>query len=338
MENLIDLKKFSVRSDLAIESLQENHQKNVKVETFDGIKVSNIIVDEKLSLEIGKKSGYYTTIEFEDITDFDHRERVGKIFAAELKKLLKIKQIEEEMSCLIIGLGNEKSTPDALGPKTIHDILVTRYLFKMNAPVKKGIRSVAAFTPDVMGNTGMETSEIIQNIVKSIQPHFLLVIDALASSSIQRVTHTIQMTDTGIQPGSGVGNHREEISENVLKIPVIAIGIPTVVDAVTIVSDSLTSLLNHISYLKENLDKSKLSFKQPKSTSDHLSSNEKKELMGMIGIMNEEEKKQLLTEVLMSEDHNLMVTPKEIDFLIEKLSSLLSSAINNTLHQEVDHY
>lgn len=338
MENSIDLKKFSVRSDLAIESLQESHQDSVKVETFGDIKVSNVIIDDVLSLETLKKSGYYTTIEFVDITDFDHREKVGKIFSMELKKLLDLKKIEDNMSCLVIGLGNEKSTPDALGPKTIKDILVTRYLFKMNTFVKNGIRNVASFTPGVMGNTGIETSEIIENIVKSIRPDFLIVIDALASSSIERVNHTIQMTDTGIQPGSGVGNHRHEISEEKLHIPVIAIGVPTVVDAVTIVSDSMQALFKHISYLKENLDKSKLSFKKPKSTSDHLNTNEKRELMGLIGTMSEEDKKQLLREVLISEDHNLIVTPKEIDFLIDKLSSLLSSGINNTLHKEVDHY
>lgn len=341
MNNEIDLSKYKIRTDLAIEALpsMENLDTYIKDEQ---IKVTSLHVDSKLSQEIGKKEGTYITVEFNDVTDYDNREKVGQTLEEEIKKMLNDKKITPQDECLIIGLGNEKSTPDALGPLTIKNILVTRHLFLLGTNVKEGIRKVSALSPGVMGNTGIETIDFIKNIVKTINPSFVIVIDALAASSIERVNKTIQMTDSGIEPGSGVGNSRKEISEQILGIPVIAIGVPTVVDSSTIVSDTINYLLKHLSYIKDNYSKNKLIVTRSnyleKIKNSNLSKNEKEEVIGMLGTLSEEEQKKLIIEVLEAINYNMIVTPKEIDYLIEKLSDVISSALNNALHKEITNY
>ena len=148
------------------------------------------------------------------------------------------------MKC-IIGLGNINSTPDALGPKTIDNLVITRHLHLLNL-LEEGFRVVSSITPGVMANTGMETSEVISEIIKLIKPKFVIVIDSLASSSINRLNKTIQITDTGIHPGSGIGNNRKEISEKLFNIPIIAIGIPTVVDSSVLVNDTINYFYEYI--------------------------------------------------------------------------------------------
>ena len=341
MNNEIDLSKYKIRTDLAIEALpsMENLDTYIKDEQ---IKVTSLHVDSKLSQEIGKKEGTYITVEFNDVTDYDNREKVGQTLEEEIKKMLNDKKITPQDECLIIGLGNEKSTPDALGPLTIKNILVTRHLFLLGTNVKEGIRKVSALSPGVMGNTGIETIDFIKNIVKTINPSFVIVIDALAASSIERVNKTIQMTDSGIEPGSGVGNSRKEISEQILGIPVIAIGVPTVVDSSTIVSDTINYLLKHLSYIKDNYSRNKLIVTRSnyleKIKNSNLSKNEKEEVIGMLGTLSEEEQKKLIIEVLEAINYNMIVTPKEIDYLIEKLSDVISSALNNALHKEITNY
>ena len=260
-----------------------------------------------------------------------------------VKKILTINNINNKEECLIIGLGNSKSTPDSLGPKVIDKVLVTRHLFELNTNVEKGIRKVSALSPGVMANTGIETYDIITSLIHKIKPKFLIVIDALASSSIDRINKTIQITDTGIHPGSGVGNNRKELSKDTLNIPVIAIGVPTVVDSTTIVSDTITYLFKHLSYIKNNYHQNKLIFTRTnkyidKIKNNDLSEEEKKELSGIIGILSEKEKKELINEVLTSINYNLIVTPKEIDFLIDKLSEVISGSINNSLHESINNY
>lgn len=347
MQNEIDLNNYQVRTDLAIEEVEKHPQKEIINTTVndveENIKVTTIKVTKKLESEINKKKGTYITIEFEDITDFDNREKVGKVLEEEIIKLLEIKKIKDTDSCLIIGLGNDKSTPDSLGPKVIERVLVTRHLFVLNTDVKEGIRNVSAITPGVMGNTGIETSEIISEVVKIVKPKFVIIIDALAASSIERVNKTIQMTDTGIHPGSGIGNVRKAINQELLNIPVIAIGVPTVVDATTIVNDTINYLFKHISYIKNNINKNKLVVKHfdnyiDKLKNKDLNQEEKEEVIGMLGTLTEEEKKNLISEVLTSIDYNLIVTPKEIDYIINKLGSVISSSINNALHKEVTNY
>ena len=151
------------------------------------------------------------------------------------------------------------------------------------------------------------------------------------------------MTDTGIHPGSGIGNHRKEISKDTINVPVIAIGVPTVVESATIVNDTINYLFKHLSYMKSNLDKSKLTFTkfddyEEKIKNHNLDDNEKKEVLGLIGLLDENDKKALILEVLNSLNYNLMVTPKEIDFIIAKLSDVIASSINNSLHRQITHY
>ena len=339
--NRIDLKNTNIRTDLIVESLNNNDF--ITIENVDNIKISRVLVDNKNKEIINKNEGNYVTIEFLDITNYDDRENVGKCLEKEIKNILEINNINSDDECLIIGLGNDKSTADALGPKTIENILVTRHLFLLDTNVKKGMRKVSAITPGVMGNTGIETSDIIYSIINKINPKFVIVIDSLCASSVERLNKTIQITDTGIHPGSGVGNHRKEISRDTLNIPVIAIGVPTVVDASTIVNDTINYLFMHLSYLKNNYDKSKLIFKRfgnylEKIKDSDLSDEEKEIIGGMIGNLSDEEKKRLINEVLESVNYNLIVSPKEIDFLIDKLSDVISSSINNSLHNAVNNY
>lgn len=345
MLNNIDLSKYNVHTDLAIDNINllNEHIKTIE-EINDNVKVTKINLDDIESKKINKKKGIYTTIEFKDITDFQNREIVGKTLQTEIEKILKYKNIDKMDKGLIVGLGNPKSTPDALGSLTINNILVTRHLFLLNTKVKKGIKNISAFTPGVMGETGIETKDLIESIINIVKPSFLIVIDSLKASSVDRVNKTIQITDTGIHPGSGVGNTRKEISEQTLKIPVIAIGVPTVVDISTIVSDTIDMLLNHLSYIKNNFAKNKLivkqfsNYKDKIKNSNNLTEEEKKYLLGALGELDEDKKRALFEEVLNRFNYNLIVTPKEIDYLIEKLSDIISSALNNALHPSINNY
>ena len=334
MKHEIDLSKYKIRTDLAIESIPENLE--IKTKEIDNIKISKLYINEEISKQINKKIGNYITIEFEDITDEYNKEKVKETFIKELKQLLKEMNIKKEDSCLIIGLGNRMSTPDALGPKTIDNLIITNHLYKLGMLDEK-YRRVSALNPGVMGTTGIETSDIIESISKKTKPEFIIVIDALASSSIERVNKTIQITDTGIHPGSGIGNSRKEISKDLLNIPVIAIGVPTTVDAVTIVSDTINYLTKHYSYTRKNINnpmnkliiKGNVNYLKKEIKIDK---NEKKELLGLIGNLDEEETRRLIYETLTPIGYNFMVTPKEIDFIIDKLTDIIGNGLNKTLH------
>ena len=323
----IDLGKFKLRTDLIIENNELTHKK----ETIDGIEITS-----------SYQAGNYITITFEDITDFESREKVGRVLEKVLKQILNKNDIKENDECMIIGLGNIKSTPDSLGVKVVSDILITKHLFKYGN-VKDGIRKVSSFTPGVMANTGLESSNIIKAIINEEKPKFVIVIDALASLSIDRINKTIQITDTGIHPGSGIGNNRKEISKKTIGIPVIAIGVPTVVTSTTIVYDTIEYLFKHISYIKNNQDLNKLTFFKSKNYKNKiknqtLTEEDQNTLLGLFGTLNDTEKRSLINEVLTDINLDLIVTPSEIDFLIDKLSNMIASSINNSLHKEVSHY
>ena len=335
MKHEIDLSNYKTRTDLAIELIENNI--DIKTKEYDNIKVSKIILDEEQSKKINKKKGNYITIEFTDVTDEQNKENVKQIFKKELKELLHTINIKEEDKCLIIGLGNRKSTPDSLGPKTIEKLIITNHLYELGVLEQK-YRRVCAITPGVMGETGIETSDIIKSIVKKTNPNFVIVIDALASSSIERVNKTIQITDTGIYPGSGIGNNRKEISKEILNIPVIAIGVPTTVDAVTIVSDTINFITKYYTYTRKNINNpiNKLIVNNEINylkKDIKLNTQEKKELLGLVGNLTEEETRQLIKETLTPIGYNFMVTPKEVDFIIEKLSDILGNGLNETLHK-----
>lgn len=342
MKNRIDLSNFNIRTDLIIDN--NNLYSNLKKKKInDNIRLSNIEVTKHLSTILKKKKGYYSTIEFDDISNHEDKAEIENVLVKELKKVLAKKKINPSDECLIIGLGNEQSTADSLGPCTTNKILVTRHLFVLNTNVKKGIRSVGAITPGVMANTGIETYDIINSLIKEVKPKFLIVIDSLASSSIERINKTIQITDTGIHPGSGIGNNRKEISFETIGIPVIAIGVPTVVESSILVSDTIDYLFQHLSYIKNHVDECKLVVQRKNKKKyleylqkEKLNDIEKKEVTGILGELSANEKKMLILEVLNSIDYNMIVTPKEIDFLIDKLSDTIAGALNKCLHTDVN--
>ena len=259
----IDLNKKDLRTDLLLEKQYKNlESKTTKYKDIE-------IITTKY------KNNNYTTIYFNDATDKDNYLNIEKVLIKELKKYINIK---ENDTILVVGLGNSKSTPDALGPSTIDDILVTRHLKLLNV-LDKDYSVVSTFKPSVMGTTGIESIDLIKNIIKDIKATKVIAIDALKASKIERLVKTIQITDSGIHPGSGINNNRGEISKNTMETDVISIGIPTVVDIKTILE----------SILKEEIEL----------------------------------------------DENLILTPTDIDYQIEKLSKLLSISINKTLHKKL---
>ena len=332
----IDLSKYRIRTDLIVEHLSNIKDYKRYEEVYDDIKVETVELDKDRAKIIDKKEGIYKTIYFEDVTDENNFNKLLNITIKALKDLLKSINIKDSDSVLIVGLGNRKATPDALGPLTIDSIKITRQIVELGLPLDKKYRVISSIVPGVMGTTGIETKEIIEGVIEKVKPDFLIVIDALAASSLDRINKTIQLTDTGIHPGSGLLNNRFEISKEALGIPVVAIGIPTVVDATTIVSNTINYIFRHFSYEKENIDNKKLKLVPTinRNYKDHdktLNKEERKEVMGLIGDLSDEEIKALITEVLTPLGYNLLVTPKEIDFVITKLSNLLSKALNKSL-------
>ena len=340
MSHEIDLKNINIRTDMIVDTIDTSSDnsdiKSYKKE-FDNIIVEEIIIDKKSSEIYKRKDGIYKTITFKDITDKDNFKKVEKVLIDEIRDLMEKLKISNNASCLIIGLGNNKSTPDSLGPKCIENVLVTRYLFDLGE-VEEGYRNTSSFTPGVTGTTGIETKKLIEGVVNVSKPDFLIIIDALASSSIERVNKTIQITDVGIAPGSGVGNNREELNSKTFNIPTIAIGVPTIVDAVTIVSDTFKYMMRQFNYKLENLDNKKLKFvdelhQNYLNEEGELSFENKEKILGIVGTLKDDDLKKLIYEVLSPIDYNLMVTPKEIDFIMEKLSLLIANSINKVLHK-----
>lgn len=235
---------INFRTDLATER-RDLYQKANNIENeIDGLESQKEDIDENIKIErvkitnengekaIGKPIGNYITIDIKKlkIAQEEELKKASEILANELKKVID-EHIDKQGEILVVGLGNIYVTPDALGPKVINNIEVTRHIINyLPQYVEEGTRMVSAISPGVLGTTGIETLEILKGIVDNINPKLIIVIDALASRSIERISSTIQISDTGIVPGAGVGNTRAEISKNSLGIPVIAIGIPTVVD------------------------------------------------------------------------------------------------------------
>lgn len=310
---------YNFRTDLALER-REIYRKANNIETeVDGIETTEEIINDNLQISrvkitnangekaIGKPIGNYITIDIKKlkIAGDDEIQKASEILTEELKKLLD-EHIDKQGEILIVGLGNIYVTPDALGPKVINEVDITRHLIKyLPQYVDEGTRQVSAIAPGVLGTTGIETMEILKGIVDNIHPKLLIVIDALASRSIQRISSTIQISDTGIVPGGGVGNARAEISKNTIGIPVIALGIPTVVETAVLVNDALDIFIQKL----QNEAKS----------NDYLNNLKEKD--------NYEEVK----EALNVGDYNMIVTPKEIDDLIENMKDIVARGINFAL-------
>lgn len=283
------------RTDLAVEARELAGGDLAGVEFTqnkeNGIEISKLVVkNHKASIALKKEEGTYITIDIPALTDnaLANKENIN-IISREIGRLLPVNGL-----VLVCGLGNIKITPDALGPKTVSRILATRHItgeIARSTGLNK-LRPVAVLSTGVTGQTGIETFEYIDSIVKKVRPTAVIVIDALASRRLSRLGCTIQISDTGISPGAGVQNHRKKISFDTVGVPVIAVGVPTVVDAVTLIADLL------------DVDDGKTT----------------------------EELKSILTP----EHRQMVVTPKEIDLLIDRASRLVSMSINCALHNDIE--
>ena len=306
---------YNFRTDLALER-RDIYQKANKLNQIDGvesteeeindnIKVSRVkITNSKGEEALGKPIGTYVTIDVKKLKMAGEEEiqKTSEVLTDELKKIVEM-HVNNQEDILIVGLGNIYVTPDALGPKVINEIDVTRHIIKyLPQYVDEGTRPVSAISPGVLGTTGIETVEILKGIVENIHPKLLIVIDALASRSIEKISSTIQISDTGIVPGAGVGNTREEISENSLGIPVVSIGIPTVVELATLVSDGIDIFIDRL--------------------------QEKAESNEYLNKLQQNDKYEEVKEALNVGDYNMIVTPKEIDDLIENMKDIVARGIN----------
>ena len=306
---------YNFRTDLALER-RDIYQKKNSLKEIDGIesteeqindniKVSRVkITNQNGEKAIGKPIGNYITIDVKKLnvaTDEDIQ-KTAETLTKELKKIIDM-HTDKQGDILIVGLGNIYVTPDALGPKVINEIDVTRHIIKyLPQYVEEGTRPVSAISPGVLGTTGIETVEILKGIVDNTKPKLLIVIDALASRSIERISSTIQISDTGIVPGAGVGNTRQEISQGSLGIPVVAIGIPTVVELATLVSDGIDIFIDRL--------------------------QEKAESNEYLNKLQQEDKYEEVKEALNVGEYNMIVTPKEIDDLIENMKDVVARGIN----------
>ncbi len=315
----------NIRTDLAIEAremlLNEPGEEIPGVEMDildkDEIKISRVkITTFEAAEKMGKQMGNYVTLEAPGLREKNSvlQEKVSQALAHELEKIMDLKN-DENKTILVVGLGNWNVTPDALGPRVVRDLLVTRHILKLEPEtLGPGFRSVSAISPGVLGLTGIETAEIIQGLVEKTRPDFLLVIDALASRSMDRLNTTIQVADTGIHPGSGVGNKRFAINSETMGIPVLALGVPTVVDALTIAADAMDKIVETFS----------------------ATAVEDSKFYQVLKELDWQEKKKLISEVLSPYNGNLMVTPKEVDTLIEDTARLIAGAINAALHPTIE--
>ncbi|ASB61639.1 peptidase [Bacillus sp. A053] len=353
----LDVNQYLIRTDLAVETkeVMANQQtvptKEIKgfiekERDHGGIKIRTVDVTKEGAELSGKKEGRYLTLEAQGIreNDSEMQEKVSAVFAEEFSAFLENLNISKDASCLIVGLGNWNVTPDALGPMAVENLLVTRHLFKLQPEnVQEGYRPVSAFAPGVMGITGIETSDIIKGVIEQSKPDFVIAIDALAARAVERVNTTIQISDTGIHPGSGVGNKRKDLSKDTLGVPVIAIGVPTVVDAVTIASDTVDYILKHFGReMKDNspsrsLVPAGMTFGKKKvlTEEDLPDQKQRQSFLGIVGTLHEDEKRQLIHEVLSPLGHNLMVTPKEVDSFIDDMANVLANGLNTALHEKV---
>ena len=312
-------KMINFNTDLAVERNDIYRKANNIEDKIEGIeteeeeisetlKISRVkIVNEKGAEALGKPIGNYITLDIKKLklAEVEDIQKAAELVTKELKELID-KHAEKQGDILIVGLGNAYVTPDSLGPKVVKDIDITRHLLKY-APeyIDPSTRPVTAIAPGVLGTTGIETVEIIKGIVDNIKPKLIIVIDSLSSKSIERISSTVQIADTGIVPGAGVGNARNEISKNTLNIPVIAIGVPMVVEAATIASDSIDLFIEKL--------------QQEAQSNEYL--NQLKDV----------DKYELIREALAPKDYNLIVTPKEIDDLIENMKDVLARGINFAL-------
>ena len=315
---------FSPRTDLAIEISNA-----LKLDRDDSYEIPGVEVKQKALEEgalavtkvrildtegeknMGKPIGDYITIESNGLkqNNPELHEKIISVLAEAIKSLLPEKK-QAQLNILVIGLGNRFATPDTLGPKVANQVFVTRHM-ALKAPelLDEGVCYLSSFAPSVMGLTGIETAEVIRGVADNVKPDCIIAIDALAARSATRINATIQITNTGISPGAGVGNKRKELNEATIGCKVIAVGVPTVVDTVTLVSDALNDLISHM-----------------------LKQAEHSPFYDVLKDLTAEEHYQLIKESIYPEISDLFVTPKEIDEVMEYLSSIVANGINLAVH------
>lgn len=317
--------KFQIRTDLALEARESCEEEDGQIR---GVRVTEqadeereiytttvVIETENGARAMGKPVGTYITLEAPNMSspDEDYHAEISEALAGHIRELMRT-TVEERGSVLVVGLGNREVTPDALGPEVVGNLRITRHMIRVYGRISSELQQaaeVSALVPGVMAQTGMETLEIIKGVVDETSPQLVIVIDALAARSTKRLNRTIQITDTGINPGSGVGNHRNAINEETLGVPVIAIGVPTVVDAATIVNDTMEALV-------EELDRSE----------------GMRQLGGALGTLDHAEKQELIRELISSQLNTMFVTPKDIDETVKYLSFMISESLNKAFFEE----
>lgn len=290
-----------IRTDLALEateSLAEKHAELRGVEVHEeyneekDIRTTVVkITTENGAKAMGRPQGNYITIEAPDLSasDEDYHREISEEIAHHLRQLI---NLEKENSILVVGLGNKGITADSLGPQVVDNLRMTRHIIReygLKSSGKEVLHRTSGIAPGVMAQTGMETSEIVQGVVSETNPDVVIAVDALAARSVRRLNRTVQITDTGIHPGSGVGNHRNGLTEENLQVKVIGIGVPTVVDAATIVHDSMAHLLD---------------------------------------ALEEQEQKEFLEEMIAPNLYSMFVTPKDVDETVKYLSFTISEGLN----------
>ena len=295
-----------IRTDLALETTERFAEENAEIrgvevhEEYDeekDVRTTVVkIVTETGAKSMGRPQGTYITIEAPELStpDEDYHREISEEISTHLRKLIDLKK---EKSVLVVGLGNAAITADALGPQVVDNLLMTRHIIKeygLRGIKHEKMHRISGIAPGVMAQTGMETAEIVQGIVSETKPDVVVAIDALAARSVRRLSRTIQITDTGIHPGSGVGNHRNGLTEENLQVKVIGIGVPTVVDAATIVHDSMAHLLD---------------------------------------TLEETEQKEFLDEMIAPNLYSMFVTPKDVDETIKYLSFTISEGLNIAFSQ-----
>lgn len=315
------LKNYSVRTDLALEEKERFESDNVEIpgvvleEEYDEemeLKVSRVeIRTENGAKAMGKPTGIYLTLESPNLAMPDEKLQIG--IASELSRYItelinKNISEKEDIAILVVGLGNREVTPDALGPYVADHLTVNRHIVKEYGKYAIGedqAHMISAIVPGVMGQTGMESAEIVRGIVKETRPDIVIAVDALAARNSRRLNRTVQIADTGIHPGSGVGNHRSGMTEDSLGVPVIAIGVPTVVDAATIVNDTMENFIRAL------------------ESSDAL-----KGVGEVLQSYNAGEKYEFVKELIAPHLNGMFVTPKDIDEMVHHISHTISEAIN----------
>jgi len=303
---------LNFRTDMADERVDTYKRVNNLTE-IDGIKVESIrdksvtttivdVLNENGSRAVKKEIGKYITMELKkdiEYLDEEEKENIINNLAIQIKSLINNKI----NSVMIVGLGNVQVTPDALGPKVVADIEITRHILRYARElVTKPMNEISAISPGVLGTTGIETEEIIQSVVEKVKPDLVIAIDSLASMSVARVGKTIQLSNTGITPGQGVGNARQGLNIETLNVPVISIGVPTVVDLGTIIDEGLDIFITKL--------------------------QEKAESNETLNKLKEQDNYEEIKEALAPNNYNMIVTPKEIDDLIENMKDVIARGIN----------